>query len=292
MVFWRSQRTSNRTRDHQAFLILPLALTLLLAAVPRLSAQSPNGNDALPPWQRPPASQSATSNGQPRAGDPTVARPPAVRQANYQADSAGPAPKSILQSAPTASPDGRGSEHEMNIGPENGPPPYSGEYGVGCGCDGGGAGAGGCGNGSCGSSPCGGCGCGSGPCGDDWFGSCTCLQNRLELRGEYLLWWTKGSQVPALVTTSPSDTSRENAGVLGQAGTSILFGDSELNGETRSGGRFTRPTIGSAAIGASELKPAICSSATTPTDFKPAATARRFSPGRSSIPKPAFRTRA
>jgi hypothetical protein len=44
--------------------------------------------------------------------------------------------------------------------------------------------------------------------------------------------------VPALVTTSPIDTDREEAGVLGQPGTTILFGDGGLNDDMRSGGRF------------------------------------------------------
>ena len=58
-------------------------------------------------------------------------------------------------------------------------------------------------------------------------------------RAEYLLWWTKGSDVPALVTTSPDGTAQANAGVLGQPETSILFGSSGLNADVRSGGRFT-----------------------------------------------------
>jgi hypothetical protein len=57
------------------------------------------------------------------------------------------------------------------------------------------------------------------------------------VRGEYLLWWLKGDGVPALVTTSPQGTPRAQAGVLGQTGTSVLFGDSQLNSTSRSGGR-------------------------------------------------------
>ena len=55
---------------------------------------------------------------------------------------------------------------------------------------------------------------------------------------DYLLWWSKSMRVPALVTTSPDDTAADEAGVLGQTGTSILFGDSEMNDGARSGGRF------------------------------------------------------
>ena len=61
------------------------------------------------------------------------------------------------------------------------------------------------------------------------------FQNRLELRSEYLLWWGKGDHVPALLTTSPQGSG----GVLGAAGTTVLFGDADLNDEARSGGRFT-----------------------------------------------------
>ncbi len=61
---------------------------------------------------------------------------------------------------------------------------------------------------------------------------------RLRVRGEYLLWWTQGSRVGPLVTTSPTGTPRNQAGVLGQD-TSILFGDTGLTDEARSGGRIT-----------------------------------------------------
>jgi hypothetical protein len=55
------------------------------------------------------------------------------------------------------------------------------------------------------------------------------------LSPEYLLWWTKGSQSPALVTTGPADS----LGVLGQPGTTVLFGHLPVYTEARSGGRFS-----------------------------------------------------
>ena len=58
-------------------------------------------------------------------------------------------------------------------------------------------------------------------------------------RAEYLLWWTEGSRVPPLVTTSPTGTLQPDAGVLDNPETSILFGNSRVNDDTRSGGRFT-----------------------------------------------------
>lgn len=61
--------------------------------------------------------------------------------------------------------------------------------------------------------------------------------NRFWFRGEYLLWWTKETPVPPLVTTSPPGTPRDFAGVLGAPGTAILY-SGDGNPE-RSGGRFT-----------------------------------------------------
>jgi hypothetical protein len=60
----------------------------------------------------------------------------------------------------------------------------------------------------------------------------------LDVRAEYLLWWTDAMGVPALVTTSPNGTARDQAGVLGQPNTAVLYGGTGLNGEAHSGGRF------------------------------------------------------
>jgi Putative beta barrel porin-7 (BBP7) len=56
---------------------------------------------------------------------------------------------------------------------------------------------------------------------------------------EYLLWWTRGQNLPPLATTSPPGTPINQAGVLGAPGTSILIGDSRANTDPLSGGRFT-----------------------------------------------------
>jgi hypothetical protein len=58
-------------------------------------------------------------------------------------------------------------------------------------------------------------------------------------RADYLLWWTKGMDVPALVSSSPAGTVQDEAGVLGLRNTSVLFGDDQINGDSRGGGRFT-----------------------------------------------------
>ena len=56
---------------------------------------------------------------------------------------------------------------------------------------------------------------------------------------ELLLWWTKGTGLPPLVTTSPSGTPRADAGVLGEPGTTVLFGDSLAGQDLQVGGRIT-----------------------------------------------------
>lgn len=94
-------------------------------------------------------------------------------------------------------------------------------------------------------------------CDDPWCGGCggACPPWRcgppscLWVRGEYLLWWTKGMAVPPLVTTAPAGTPRfvdpnaspqvPHAGAIGQSGTKILFGGQDFFDHVRSGGRLT-----------------------------------------------------
>jgi Putative beta barrel porin-7 (BBP7) len=52
-------------------------------------------------------------------------------------------------------------------------------------------------------------------------------------RADYLLWWTKGSRVPPLVTTSPA----ASGGIIGP-GTTVLLGGSRLDSDPSSGVRF------------------------------------------------------
>jgi hypothetical protein len=54
---------------------------------------------------------------------------------------------------------------------------------------------------------------------------------------EYLYWQTKGDKLPALVTTGPA-TALATAGVLGAPGTTVLFGQSTVNQDWRSGVRL------------------------------------------------------
>lgn len=83
---------------------------------------------------------------------------------------------------------------------------------------------------SCTTSSCGGCGgcdsCCGGPPGWLW------------VRGEYLLWWGDGMQTPPLITSSPEGTPAGDAGVLGLADTSIVYGNQDILEDSRSGFRI------------------------------------------------------
>jgi hypothetical protein len=56
--------------------------------------------------------------------------------------------------------------------------------------------------------------------------------------GEYLLWWCEGSATPALLTSSPIGTPRNQFGVLGQPNTTVVFGNEHLSDDTRNGFRI------------------------------------------------------
>ena len=62
---------------------------------------------------------------------------------------------------------------------------------------------------------------------------------RLWLSADLLLWATSGNSLPGLVTSSPAGTPAAQAGVIGQPGTSILFGNDWVPGTMRPGGRVT-----------------------------------------------------
>ena len=69
---------------------------------------------------------------------------------------------------------------------------------------------------------------------------CCCLSDdQYWLRGDALLWWTRGMNTPPLVSASPPGTDILDAGVLGTAGARILFGgDSSILNDSRWGGRI------------------------------------------------------
>ena len=90
---------------------------------------------------------------------------------------------------------------------------------------------------------CGACNDGGG-LGELIFGPCWGLMQPHDdwVRGDALLWWTKGAHIPALLTTSPDGTPQAQAGVLGQPGTVVLFGEQEVNDDFRAGGRISLGT--------------------------------------------------
>jgi hypothetical protein len=55
---------------------------------------------------------------------------------------------------------------------------------------------------------------------------------------QYLLWWNSGQSIPPLVTTSPAGTSSEDAGVLGEPNTQILYGNQDILTKAHNGIRI------------------------------------------------------
>lgn len=75
---------------------------------------------------------------------------------------------------------------------------------------------------------------------DASFGDCDCHRaaSLNWVNADYLMWWTKGNRLPALVTTSPTGTLQANAGILGLPTTQVLFGDAKIANQERSGLRI------------------------------------------------------
>ncbi|TWT65245.1 hypothetical protein CA85_31570 [Allorhodopirellula solitaria] len=81
----------------------------------------------------------------------------------------------------------------------------------------------------------------------DQYGSCDGLApcgpglqpGEFWVRAEYLYWSLDAIDLPALVTSSPAGTLPGSTGVLGQPGTSVLFGGSSYGDSYRSGARVT-----------------------------------------------------
>jgi hypothetical protein len=71
-------------------------------------------------------------------------------------------------------------------------------------------------------------------------GACDCLcgpPGRVWLGAEYLLWTTKGNNLPPLATAAPAGTARGVAGTIGGPGTTTLIGGRNYNTDWRSGFR-------------------------------------------------------
>ncbi len=77
-------------------------------------------------------------------------------------------------------------------------------------------------------------GCDDGGCDD---GGCCGPSGRFWVQGDYLVWWTNGVQLPALVTTSPVGVLPP--GARGAETTTYLFGNERVNDDGQSGFRFT-----------------------------------------------------
>lgn len=67
---------------------------------------------------------------------------------------------------------------------------------------------------------------------------CLCFPSHGWVHAEYLAWHNEGMRIPALLTTSLPGTARENAGVLGAPGTSVLFGNGTYMDDAQSGFRI------------------------------------------------------
>lgn len=72
-------------------------------------------------------------------------------------------------------------------------------------------------------------------CGD----ACCDAPTRNFARVEYLMWWGKGRSTPPLVTSSFNGTPMADAGVLGLASTTVLYGGNDIGTDHRSGARVT-----------------------------------------------------
>lgn len=86
--------------------------------------------------------------------------------------------------------------------------------------------------------------CGADSCccdgGCDACCGCGCYPgHRFYVSGEYLLWWTKGSPLPPLLTTSsgPPPSPAFPSGALGLPGTQVLLGNQDVANTARSGAR-------------------------------------------------------
>ncbi|MEX0641830.1 MAG: BBP7 family outer membrane beta-barrel protein, partial [Pirellulales bacterium] len=73
---------------------------------------------------------------------------------------------------------------------------------------------------------------GNGGCYNGCWGPCRPVG--LWIRAEYLAWSTRGWRVPALVTTAPTT----GTGALNDPSTTVLFGNTDINDDVRSGGRI------------------------------------------------------
>jgi hypothetical protein len=82
--------------------------------------------------------------------------------------------------------------------------------------------------------------CAAEGCDGGLFADDCCPADRLYVRAEYLLWWTRGQPTPPLLTTSiiPAAPPTFVIGSLADPNARILAGNTELGSDARSGGRI------------------------------------------------------
>lgn len=66
----------------------------------------------------------------------------------------------------------------------------------------------------------------------------TWIRDRVWVSADYLYWWTDGMDTLPLVTSSPAGTAPNQAGVLGLADTTVLYGGNKLNDGSTNGLRL------------------------------------------------------
>jgi len=114
--------------------------------------------------------------------------------------------------------------------------------------------------------------------------NCVCcrpLTGQVWVRSDYLLWWT-GNRLRR-GDRQPAGYERADAGVLGMPGTTILYGDSTVNGGSRSASTLP-PVVGWIVAIRSGFRATISTWAAPTTTTRAASpTARRFWPGPSSM---------
>jgi hypothetical protein len=173
------------------------------------------------PEPRPQASQARNNTVRhtaQRANAPVGRRGP-VRQAAFQEEIPRPVPQGRPLSAPASEPGTHGAAPQL----------YDEGPGVGPAC-----GAG------CADADCGDCGDCEGPDCGPLLPPAAYLSG-LWIKADQLTWWTRGMNLPPLVTSVRAGTDlTQNAGHLpaGSNGTIILFGDERVDDEIRAGGRL------------------------------------------------------
>ncbi|HBI46231.1 MAG TPA: hypothetical protein DDY78_25765 [Planctomycetales bacterium] len=168
----------------------------------------------------------------PLPAGPTVSGDAALMPRNWQRPSLD---QTIVSAPSAATPELDGASGDCGSGACCGRHPFRWLFGWmdgldGCGCKDGGF-DGGFGGGDDGF---------DGACPGVFGGGCCPPGNRFYASAEYLLWWTRGENLPPLVTAGSAGdrASGANVGAIGLPGTAVLFGGNDVNERARSGGRF------------------------------------------------------